>query len=138
MTLFEVIALFFLACFFWYMVFRFGKLKIDQVIDGDTVKINGHNCRLVGIDAPEAKQKYGYESTQYLKKLVEGKWCTVEFIGYCKWGRNLIVIKRWGDVNAKMVKSGHAISYMSDKYKKYQKSEKDIRFTNPAKFRLKK
>lgn len=52
---------------------------VTEVVDGDTIKIEGHAIRLIGIDTPETKdprksvQCFGKEASNKLKELVEGK-----------------------------------------------------------------
>ncbi len=93
-----------------------------RVIDGDTIDINHNRIRLVGIDAPETKQKCldknyfeylcGEVSTAFLKKLISNKTveCSYEekdiyqrYLGNCKLGEM--------NINYEMVKNGMAIIY---------------------------
>ena len=93
-----------------------------RVIDGDTIEINKNHIRLVGIDAPESKQKCldknyfeylcGEVSTAFLKKLIEDKnvECSYEekdiysrYLGSCKLGEM--------NINYEMVKNGMAVIY---------------------------
>ncbi len=56
--------------------------EVKEVIDGDTIKILNENkkeiIRLIGVDAPEKKQKFGIESKEYLIKKLLNKKITLE------------------------------------------------------------
>ena len=105
-----------------------GKAK---VIDGDTLKINQEKIRLYGIDAPEKKQickkiylsflifnfqknyKCGEKSTLALsKKLKKEKIKCILRDNKDRYKRNIgtCYIKKQ-DINAWLVKSGHALAY---------------------------
>ena len=92
------------------------------VVDGDTIKINKNRIRLMGIDAPETKQKCldknyyeyfcGEVSTNFLKKLIGNKnvECKYEkkdiynrYLAWCKMSEI--------NINHKMVQQGMAIIY---------------------------
>ena len=91
-----------------------------EVIDGDTLKINGLSVRLYGIDAPEKGQlctsngksrDCGAEAKQALKSLItEDSYCIIKGKGY--YGRTLAIcytgIK---DINAELVRKGLAVAY---------------------------
>ena len=56
-----------------------GIVKVIQVIDGDTVIIEGgHHVRYIGIDAPEKGEAYYLEATEINKELIEGKIVRLE------------------------------------------------------------
>ncbi|QDG77685.1 thermonuclease family protein [Labrenzia sp. PHM005] len=93
-----------------------------EVIDGDTLLVNGEAVRLYGIDALEAHQtckevrgqmwNCGADATRYLKKIVRGGHLTCERIGQDSYGRTLGMC--WVDgvyLNAKMVNAGMAWSF---------------------------
>lgn len=104
----------------------YSQIKVIQVIDGDTVKLqNGKLLRYIGIDTPEtrikkggkfiyAPQPFAIEAKELNQKLVEGKTVTVEFdiektdkygrlLGYC--------FVEGTFVNAKLIEEGLAALY---------------------------
>ncbi|MCE2723590.1 MAG: thermonuclease family protein [bacterium] len=89
---------------------------IYSVHDGDTVSADCGGMRIkvrmVGIDAPELKQKYGRTSRQALADHVFQKKVTLQTQGRDKYGRALGEVFLNGEsVNAWMVKGGHAWVY---------------------------
>lgn len=111
------------------------------VVDGDTLKIKNQKIRLLGIDAPEIKQKCkkpyltigflvfsksyncGVMSKQQLMKLISKKQIKCIFDLKDRYGRAIAdcyIGKK--NINSWMVKNGHAIAYR--KYsKKYISQE---------------
>ncbi|MBK8554061.1 MAG: thermonuclease family protein [Ignavibacteria bacterium] len=131
-------------------------LTVSRVIDGDTFKMsNGEKVRLIGIDTPEKYdsdkleknssrtgrdketiKKLGEASTEYVKKLVEGKRVTlVQDPGYDdkdKYGRLLRYVYTEDGifVNAKILEDGYANVYYSNsisKQSEFVKLEKEAR-----------
>lgn len=105
-----------------YKTSRKSLVGIAQVVDGDTIKINKNRIRLVGIDAPESKQKCfdknnkkyfcGQMSTNFLKRIADKKQveCFYEkkdfynrYLGNCYLGNKFL--------NLEMVRNGMAIIY---------------------------
>lgn len=115
-----------------------GPVKNDQfyyvsrVVDGDTIKLSsGENVRLLGIDTPESRYnnklerdatrsrkdmniilKMGRQSSNFTKKLVEGKSVRLEFDVQKrdKYGRLLayVYLEDGTFVNAEIIKEGYA------------------------------
>ncbi|MBI2611516.1 thermonuclease family protein [Candidatus Gottesmanbacteria bacterium] len=65
-------------------VIEFPKeAKIKRVIDGDTLELqNGQIVRLVGVNTPDHGQPFDEESTEFAKRLVEGKKVNIEYDEY--------------------------------------------------------
>jgi endonuclease YncB( thermonuclease family) len=89
---------------------------VSRVIDGDTLEltISGSQLRirLAEIDAPERDQPYGPEATAALEQLVLGRGVRIEVVDIDRYGRTVARIYRGPlDVNAEMVRKGHAWAY---------------------------
>ncbi len=93
-----------------------------RVIDGDSIKVNRHEIRLFGLDAPEYKQKClnnqnaeyncGIVSKEFLKNLIQGKQVECKYAERDKYDRYLS--KCFIDnksVNEEIVKNGMAVIY---------------------------
>ncbi len=114
-----------------------SKYKVTRVIDGDTLEIeNKIKIRLIGIDAPEAKNEecYQQESTNYLKSLIENQQIELEkdISETDRYGRLLRYIYKDGImINELLVSEGYALasSYPPDiKYQlKFKEAEKFAR-----------
>ena len=105
--------------------------QVVNIVDGDTldvVNLDGQKLRirLLGIDTPELKQRFGYESFLYLKKMLNGKSVKIiskpkdnkpYTLGYYK---RIIgkVILNGRDINLEMIEKG-----MAWHFKKYKKSQ---------------
>ncbi len=108
-----------------------------EVIDGDTIKLNGETIRMIGIDAPESNtSRYGYvecygaEASQHLKDLLKNA-VKVEIIKDStqgdkdKYNRTLGYVFADGvDINQKMIEDGYAFEYTYDKAYRYQSGYK--------------
>jgi len=112
-----------------------GVAKVTQVIDGDTIVIEGgYHVRYIGIDAPEKDESYYLEAKQANEELVEGKKVRLEkdISNKDKYGRLLRYVYVDGTfVNAEMVRQGYACAkaYLPDvKYQVYLEAmEKEAR-----------
>lgn len=101
--------------------------RVEEVIDGDTVKITGgHLVRYVGINAPETRRKEGdrwiynpqpfaQEAKAFNKKLVEGKKVRLKYdvVKRDTFDR-LLAYVYLGDrlVNGEMISRGYALTYI--------------------------
>ncbi len=98
-----------------------GAYLVKQAVDGDTILLaTGERVRYIGINTPETKhphkgiEAYGEEAARFNKKLVEGKWVTLEFDAQKRdrYGRLLAYVYVDGMfVNAKLVEDGYAQVY---------------------------
>lgn len=95
-----------------------------RVIDGDTVEVTplsgqSERVRLLGIDAPEAQQEYGSESTSELAQCVNNAIVTIEWTERDRYDRLLgKVIANNIDCNLNQLQKGAAWHY-----KEYQSSQ---------------
>lgn len=99
------------------------EAKCIGVIDGDTIRVANEEIsvltiRLEGIDAPEAKQPYGKQATDYVHHLLFKKEVTVEWKEQDKYQRYLGYVYLDGNlVNKTLVEQGYAWQFT-----KYNKS----------------
>ncbi len=95
---------------------------IVDVIDGDTIKIDGVNIRLFGIDAPELKQKckdnknFEWDCGKCAKAFLQGMLAISEVKcetqGNDKYKRTVAICFVNGtDVNKEIVKAGYGVAY---------------------------
>jgi endonuclease YncB( thermonuclease family) len=92
-----------------------------EAVDGDSVRLNGEDLRLQGIDAPELFQTCrvsgretpcGREARAALRKLLTSGLATCIGDERDRYGRLLVVCRVRGiDVNAAMVRDGQAVSF---------------------------
>ena len=92
------------------------------VIDGDSLRLNGRELRLEGIDAPELRQSCtdragqivgcGQQARQALARLAGQGPLSCEIGKSDRYGRGLARCRQDGvDINAAMVAAGHAVAY---------------------------
>ncbi|MEO1551349.1 MAG: thermonuclease family protein [Pseudomonadota bacterium] len=128
---------------------------LGTMVDGDTLRLNGHLVRLAGIDAPEAEQlcelRYGVAypcgaaASAFMAEIVAEGPVECQALGRDRFGR--ILARCWQgthDIGADMVRAGHALAYvqMSQVYLPQQEAAKHEklglwrgRFTPPWAFR---
>ena len=86
---------------------------VSSVHDGDTITLQTETAtkkiRLAGIDAPEIKQPYGFESRDALRQDILSQQVTVDTNKTDKYGRSVGKIMLNGeDINLKQVSRGMA------------------------------
>ena len=129
MKRFFLLLLFLFGCFLNY-----SHIKVVEVIDGDTVRLeNGKVLRYIGIDTPELRKKvedrwiyspapFAEEAKEYNRKLVEGRYVRVEFDvkKTDEYGRLLgYIFVDNTFVNAKLLEEGLAVLYTQPPNVKY-------------------
>lgn len=92
-----------------------------RVVDGDTLEVAGQKVRLLGLDAPEAKQvcqrdgrpwRCGDVSADTLRDLVARRDVRCEVRGRDRWRRSLAVCRAGDtDLAREMVRRGMAVAY---------------------------
>ncbi len=89
-------------------------VKIDRVIDGDTIVVNETSYRLLGINSPERGEKYYSEAQEFLEDLVLNRDVGIKYgkEKQDKYGRELVyVFIGVQNVNLKLVEEGFANYY---------------------------
>tara|TARA_B100001057_G_C22738537_1_gene906778 strand:- start:72 stop:458 length:387 start_codon:yes stop_codon:yes gene_type:complete len=114
-----------LIVLFFVPLVSFGQIhSIKRVIDGDTFIIdNGERVRMIGINAPELKDKFGIESKNHLEKLIQYKQVILVKDGLTKnrdYFKRLLRYVYVGetDINLKMISDGFAKAYLKYKFTK--------------------
>ena len=91
--------------------------RVDRVVDGDTVVVDGEGVRLIGVDTPESVapgqpvECFGPAASRYTERLVEGRRVRLVFDleRRDRFGRLLAYVFRDGAfVNADLVAGGYA------------------------------
>jgi len=108
---------------------------ISRVVDGDTVDLlddgmQRHRIRLFGIDAPESKQAFGRQATEFLAKMLDGQRVEVVRKDKDRYGRTIGQIMLQGrDINRVMVQKGYAWAYRhySDAYVRDENRARKLR-----------
>ena len=132
--IFLLISICFIFFFWTYNDVKSEEIKvisgIAKVTDGDTIKIDKKKIRLMGIDAPEIKQKCkrpwlsfifisfekeylcGEVSSNKLKKLINGKNIICKYSSKDRYKRFIAeCFKNKTNINSWMVRNGQAVAY---------------------------
>lgn len=125
-TILDVLVLLFLLAMVTLAVRKSGLLSTPPgqyaAIDGDSLRRDGEDFRLHGIDAPELQQDCetaagkpypcGHAARDALRDLVSGQRLDCRIIDVDRYGRTVVTCSA-GDlaINAEMVRRGWAIAY---------------------------
>lgn len=89
--------------------------RVTQVVDGDSIKVDGRSIRLIGINAPERGRPYFAESRDALAQLLDGEsvWLRHDVEVLDQFGRELayVFLADGRHVNAEMLSAGFAQYY---------------------------
>lgn len=121
-----IVAFAFLAGVTALVLFLTGKSEREiaggvKFIDGDSLRVDGEELRLIGIDAPESRQfcvksgqkwSCGREASGYLRQLVSGGKVSCKGRDHDKYDRLLAKCYVDGvELNQMMVRDGWAVSF---------------------------
>jgi endonuclease YncB( thermonuclease family) len=94
---------------------------LASVVDGDSLRLDGYEIRISGIDAPELGQTCSLDGRTYpcgdvakkaLVDMLAGRLVTCRLSGHDRFGRHLAVCEAGGeDVGAALVGRGFALAY---------------------------
>jgi endonuclease YncB( thermonuclease family) len=113
---------------------------VESVADGDTLTLldanqSAHRIRLLGIDAPESRQRFGHDAKQALAALVSSRRVSVLVQSTDRYGRTVgKVLCDGADINLEMVREGcawHYKHYAADQFPgdadRYAEAEQEAR-----------
>ena len=99
-------------------------VKIDRIIDGDTIVVGGKSIRLLGINSPEKGEAYSEEAKEFLEGSILNKSIKLQ-VGSPKYGKYhrilAFVFIRNTNINVELVRQGLANVYILND-KKYKTS----------------
>lgn len=95
------------------------------IVDGDTVRIQGTQIRLFGVDAPEIDHPYGKKAKWALVSICKGRRVNAEILEQDAHGRAVAIchLDDGRDLSAEMVKLGLAIDWPKYSGGKYRSLE---------------
>ena len=113
------------------------EAKVKRVIDVDTIEVaNGQIVRLVGVNSPNNGEPFEEESTEYSKKLIEGKKVKLEYDSYKsdRFGRILAyILVNDKNLSIELVKKGLAKVTIYEKRKPFIYQQELLSAQNQAK-----
>ena len=99
-----------------------------RAVDGDSLRLDGREIRLTGIDAPELRQSCRRGAQPYacgdvarraLGDMLAGRIVTCRITGRDRYGRDLALCETGGaDIGAALVRRGYAVGY-----RRYEREE---------------
>lgn len=128
-----------LLCLLLALMAAIATRAETRVIDGDTLRVDGVDMRLWGVDAPERRQTCrneggdyacGERAADYLLGLLAGHAVSCEPRGHDRYRRTIALCRADGrDLGADMVQSGWALAYVrySADYLGEEKQARDAR-----------
>lgn len=116
-------------------------LRVTRVVDGDTIEVEQiGRIRLIGVDCPEIfdlrkpVQRFGHESSEFLKQLIGGKrvWLDYDQERKDRYDRTLAYVHLPSGtfVNAEIVRQGYGFAYTRFPFKyldEFRKLEREAR-----------
>ncbi len=119
---------------------QFARARVLRVIDGETVQVKlleraEETIRLLGISAPQPSEPGGAAATAQLRKLVGGRDVLLEFERGRRRVFGQLAAYVWLDVNAEMIRSGHAqveLKYTCERLDQYAKIRSEARQTRSS------
>lgn len=106
----------------------FQPLKLERVIDGDTIVASGIKIRLWGIDTPEKGQPLYMVATLYLESILAEGGLACKHIDTDRYQRAVMHCRVNGaDIGAMMVRMGMARDFTKYSGGFYQREEKEAK-----------
>lgn len=110
----------------------YKDIKTSRIIDGDTFVADQMTIRIWGIDAPEKRQRFGPQATEFLASLIWDKPLLIKVRSKDQYGRSIAQVFHEGvDIGVVMVRYGYAWHYVSiTKDKTLAKAQADAKKQN--------
>lgn len=96
-----------------------------EVHDGDTIKIKGQSFRLHGIDAPELTERYGIESRDMMRAIIQEQYVLCYWWGEKSYNRlvALCATATYPDIGAELIRRGLALDCARYSHGQYRQLE---------------